>query len=201
VNATYVALEGVEGSGKTTVARAIGDRLVDMGVECVAVREPGGTWLGEEIRRLLLHAGDMTPWAEAALFAAQRAQLAAEVIRPALVSGRWVVSDRSFYSSLAYQGAARGLGVDAVRSINLAALDGVVPDLVAVLDVEPDIGLARQTDADRIGKEGIEFQRLVRDAYHALAAEEPRRVRIVDAAQSPTRIAQAVVSMAEVVGV
>lgn len=191
----YVALEGVEGAGKTTVARHVEAILGDRGEEVVMVREPGGTQLGEEIRRLLLHAGDMTPWAEAALFAAQRAQLAAEVVAPALARGAWVVSDRSYYSSLAYQGGARGLGIDTVRSINETVLAGVLPDLVAYLDVDPDLGLGRQLDADRIGGAGPAFQRAVAAAYRRLVELDPRVVRFpVDG--PPDRIARRVVEAA-----
>jgi dTMP kinase len=185
----YIGLEGVEGAGKTTVAASLRDALRAEGKDVIVVREPGGTDLGEEIRRLLLHSGDMSPWAEAALFAAQRAQLAAEVVRPALERGTWVVSDRTYYSSLAYQGGARGLGVDRVRALNEAALDGVLPDLVVVLDVDPRIGLGRQTEADRIGATGEDFQRRVSETYHALAASDPAVV-LVRADGQPDEIAE-----------
>ena len=147
----YIALEGGEGAGKTTVTRALAALIADAGHEAVIVREPGGTWLGEEIRRLLLHSRDMTPWAEAALFAAARAQLIAEEVRPALAREAWVISDRTYYSSLAYQGGARGLGVEEVRRLNEAVLGGVLPHLVAVIDVDPAVGLSRQIDSDRSG--------------------------------------------------
>lgn len=177
----YIGLEGVDGSGKSTVAAAVARALEERGVDVVSVREPGGTWLGEEIRQLLLHSSEMTPWAEASLFAAQRAQLAVEVIAPALERGAWVLSDRTYFSSLAYQGAARGLGVDAVRRINETVLGGVTPDLVVVLDVSPEIGLARQMDADRIGSSGLEFQQRVSRAYRALAEEQPGLVKLIPA--------------------
>jgi dTMP kinase len=192
----YVALEGVEGAGKTTVARHLESILGDRGEEVVMVREPGGTPLGEEIRRLLLHAGDMNAWTEAALFAAQRAQLAAAVVAPALARGAWVISDRSYYSSLAYQGGARGLGIDTVRSINETVLAGVLPHLVAYLDVDPDLGLGRQVEADRIGGAGAAFQRAVAAAYRRLAETDSRVVRFpVD--ESPDRIARLIVETAE----
>lgn len=184
----YIGLEGVEGAGKTTIAASLRDVLDAEGTDVIVVREPGGTELGEEIRRLLLHSGDMSPWAEAALFAAQRAQLAAEVVRPALDRGTWVISDRTYYSSLAYQGGARGLGVDRVRALNEAALDGVLPDLVVVLDVDPRVGLGRQTEADRIGAAGEDFQRRVSETYHALAASDPAVV-LVEAEGEPAEIA------------
>lgn len=193
----YLALEGVEGAGKSTVAKAVAARLRADGREVVEVREPGGTVLGEEIRRLLLHADEMAPWAEAMLFAAQRAQLVAEVVGPSLERGAWVVSDRSYYSSLAYQGDARGLGVDAVRMVNEYAVDGVIPDLVAVLDIDPDRGLARQGGVDRIGGLGPEFQRRVAAAYQRLAAVEPARVVIVPVDRGPDALAERIVELVE----
>jgi dTMP kinase len=195
--ARYIALEGVEGAGKSTVAGLVAAELEKMGREVVTVREPGGTQLGEEIRRLLLHSQEMDPWAEAALFCAQRAQLAREVVAPALVRGAWVVSDRSYYSSLAYQGYARGLGVEQVRTLNELALDGVVPDLVVVLDVEPEVGLGRQQEPDRIGGQGVEFQRRVAEGYRRLAAVEPHRVVLLEGGSEPETLARRVVELAE----
>lgn len=192
----YLALEGVEGAGKSTVAGAVAGRLRADGRQVVEVREPGGTWLGEEIRRLLLHAGEMAPWSEAMLFAAQRAQLVAEMVGPALAGGSWVVSDRSYYSSLAYQGGARGLGVDEVRRVNEAGLGGVVPDLVVVLDVDPATGLGRQDEADRIGGQGLAFQESVAAWFRRLAAAEPGRMTVVDARRPVDAVVEGV--MAEI---
>ncbi len=192
----YVALEGVEGAGKSTVGTALAARLRADGHDVVEVREPGGTPLGEEIRRLLLHADEMTPWAEALLFAAQRAQLVADVVAPALQRGAWVISDRSYYSSLAYQGGARGLGVDEVRRINEVAVGGVVPDLVAVLDVAPHHGLARQQGEDRIGGQGLGFQQRVAEAYRRLAAAEPGRVVMVPVEGGPEDVAEHILELA-----
>lgn len=177
----YIAIEGADGAGKSTIAAAVVDRLRAAGRSVRLVREPGGTEIGEEIRRLLLHGSEMSPWTEALLFAAQRAQLVDEVVGPALEAGDLVVSDRSYFSSLAYQGEARGLGVEAVRSINEAGLAGVVPDLVVVLWLDPDVALARQEELDRIGAVGEDFQRLVANSYRRLAEAEPERVRLVDA--------------------
>jgi dTMP kinase len=176
----YLAVEGVDGAGKSTVCREIAGRLRARGQSVVEVREPGGTLLGEKIRALLLHGEEMAPWTEALLFAAQRAQLAAEVIAPALARGDYVVSDRSYFSSLAYQGGARGLGIDRVRAVNETGLDGVLPDLVAVLWLDPDDALTRQDGVDRIGGEGSTFQRDVAAAYRRLAAEDPDRVVLID---------------------
>jgi dTMP kinase len=172
----YIALEGVDGSGKSTVARALIERLTSSGDEAILVREPGGTALGEVVRGLLLDSERLDNWAEVFLFAAQRSELAREVVLPALENGTWVVSDRSYYSSIAYQGRGRGLGEDKVRAINEIGLDGVVPHHVFVLDVEPDLALARQEDPDRIGKEGVDFQSAVRASYQSLAAAEDKVV-------------------------
>jgi dTMP kinase len=184
----YLALEGIEGSGKSTLGRLLSERLADREIDTVSVREPGGTELGEELRRLVLHSGHVSPWAEAALFAASRAQLAAEVVAPALAQDRWVISDRSYYSSLAYQGGGRGLGVEAVRRLNETVLNGVLPDLVVVLDVEPEVGFARETDRDRIGEGGLALQRVVAQTYRELAASDDK-VMLVDAGTTPTELA------------
>lgn len=179
----YLAIEGVDGAGKTTVCQAVAERLRAGGATVTEVREPGGTSTGEAIRSLLLYGGDMAPWTEALLFAAQRAQLATELVGPALEKGEVVVSDRSYYSSLAYQGGARGLGVDTVRTVNEAGLDGVLPDVVVVLWLDPDHALSRQDGVDRIGGEGDRFQREVADTYRKLAADDSDRVHLVDAAR------------------
>jgi dTMP kinase len=183
----YVAFEGVEGAGKSTVIKAVAAAFEAAGDEVVVVREPGGSPLGEGIRELLLHGPEMIPWAEAQLFAAQRAQLAAEVIRPALERGAWVFGDRSVYSSLAYQGHARGLGIDAVRAVNEAGLGGTWPDRVVLLHTDPEAGLRRQRVADRIGGEGLAFQRLVAEGYEVLRRSEPERFIVVPVDHSHPR--------------
>lgn len=170
----YIALEGVDGSGKTTVGNALVARLDALGEEAILVREPGGTAVGEAVRSLLLDSDSLGVWAEVFLFAAQRAELASDVIAPALETGTWVISDRTYYSSIAYQGRARGLGEDKVRKINETGLDGVIPDHVFVLDVDPDIALTRQDSPDRIGKEGLDFQMAVRACYLDLAESEDK---------------------------
>lgn len=175
----YIALEGGDGSGKSTVARALAERLEAAGEQVVVVREPGGTPLGEAIRDLLLESETLDDWAEVFLFAAQRAELARAVIDPALSTGKWVVSDRTYYSSIAYQGRARDLGESEVRGINEQGLGGTIPDHVFVLDVDPGAALARQHREDRIGKEGVEFQDRVRQSYRELARREPARVTLL----------------------
>lgn len=175
----YIAFEGVDGAGKSTVAEAVAEHLRADGFQVVGVREPGATAVGEAIREILLHShDDLVPWAEALLFAAARAQLAEQTLRPLLEAGAWVLSDRSVYSSLAYQGGARELGVDIVRTINAAGLAGVWPDLVILLDVEPHTGLAREEDTDRIGAEGVALQQRVAATYRTLADSDPRVVAV-----------------------
>ncbi len=188
----YVALEGGDGSGKSTVALALAERLQALGNESVLVREPGGTEIGEVVRGLLLDRESVEPWTEVMLFAAQRAQLAGEVIRPALARGAWVVSDRSYYSSIAYQGRARRLGEEIVRKINEAGLGGTVPDKVFVLDVDPVLALGRQHRPDRIGREGVEFQERVREAYRDLSLAEPDRVVLLDGMGSVASLLDAI---------
>ena len=178
----YIAFEGIEGAGKSTVAQKVADKLRDGTNRVVTVREPGGTRTGERIRGVLLDAdGTPGPWAEALLFAAARAQLAEEIVGPALAAGDWVVSDRSAYSSLAYQGGGRQLGIDAVRSVNEPGLEGVWPQLVILLRVDAIAGLERQRIADRIGREGVEFQQRVAGAFDELAIAEPDRFAVIDA--------------------
>ena len=178
----YVAFEGVDGAGKTTVAGLVAERLAVRGFDVLMVREPGGTPTGEGIRSILLgRGGVMADWTEALLFAAARAQLAAEVIGPALALGRAVVSDRSVYSSLAYQGGARGLGIEVVRRVNEAGLGGVWPELVVLLRLDPAAGLAREDGADRISTAGVALQARVAEAYDRLAGAEPERFVVVDA--------------------
>ena len=178
----YAAFEGVDGAGKTTVARAVADALQAEGHDVLWVREPGGTEVGEAIRHVLLTAAvDMADWPEAMLFAAARSQLAAEVVGPALAAGRSVISDRSVYSSLAYQGGGRGLGIDEVRAVNEAGLGGVWPGIVVLLRMDAATALEREDEADRISVEGVSLQRRVAAAYDALAAADPERFEVIDA--------------------
>lgn len=178
----YIAFEGIEGTGKSTMAARLTTHLETLGNKVLRVREPGGTETGERIRRVLLDPdGSVSPWSEALLFSAARAQLAYESVGPALESGSWVVTDRSVYSSLAYQGAGRGLGVAEVRAVNEPGLGEVWPELVVLLRVDAVIGLARQEDADRIGAEGVAFQTIVGDAFDDLALADPQRFVVVDA--------------------
>jgi dTMP kinase len=142
------------------------------------------------VRRLLLEGVEMSPWAEAALFTAARAELAATVIAPALAAGRDVVCDRYLDSSLAYQGLARGLGVERVLMLNLNATEGLLPDLTFVVLVDPDVAAKRSTASDRIEREGLELQRKVDAAYRELASMFPNRITTVDGNRPPEVIAE-----------
>ena len=189
----YVALEGVEGVGKSTVAAALASLMVAAGREVLTVREPGGTATGERIRSVLLDPdGHVSSWTEAMLFAAARAQLAAEVVEPALQDGRWVISDRSVYSSLAYQGIGRGLGLEKVRAVNAVGLGDTWPDVVVLLRLDAATGFAREQDRDRIGAAGLAFIEAVAAGFDHIAASEPDRVVVVDASQPVSDVAEAI---------
>ena len=170
----FVTFEGVDGSGKSTQAELAAAFLAESGREVVAMREPGGTPLGERVRELLLDGPEMTAWAEASLFAAARAELAERVIRPALARGAVVVSDRYLDSSLAYQGAARRLGIDVVLELN-AAVEDLLPDRTFVLLVDAATAserLGRRAE-DRIEREGEGFRDAVQEGYREVAARFP----------------------------
>ena len=186
----FVSFEGIDGSGKSTQARLLAERLATTGQEVVLTREPGGTPLGEEVRELLLHAGDVAPWAEAALFAAARAQHVVELIGPALARGATVVCDRYVDSSVAYQGGARGLGVEAVLQLNLTAVGGLLPDVTFLLLLDPAAAVGRMGAApDRIEREDGAFRQRADAAYRALAERFPERIVTLEAARSVAELA------------
>lgn len=194
----YLAIEGIDGAGKSTVARMVADALEERGHAVTRVREPGGTPAGERIRDILLGSdSSLDDWTEALLFAAARAQLASDVVAPALGRGDLVVSDRSYHSSIAYQGAARGLGVEAVERVNREALRGVIPDMVALLRLDPERGLDREVGADRISSEGLDFQVRVAEAYDRIAAAEPDRFLVVDASAPLQEVVERIVAAVE----
>jgi dTMP kinase len=188
----FVTFEGADGSGKSTQAELLRAALVAEGREVVLTREPGGTELGERARDLVLNGPQMGAWAEAALFAASRAEHVEKVIRPALDRGATVVCDRYVDSSLAYQGIARGLGVEAVLQLNLAVTGGLLPDVTFLLLVDPGVAAARWTEADRLEQEGDVLQAKVDAAYRELAERFPERIVPVDAARAPDEIAREV---------
>jgi len=200
----FITLEGPDGSGKTTAARHLVEWLRSRGKDALLTGEPGGTPLGDEIRRIVLHhrgvADDLDPRADALLFAAQRAQHVSRLIRPALERGEWVVCARFLDSSLAYQGAGYGIDEDAMRQLQAFATVGLVPDLTILIDVPVEVGLGRK----RRGQwnrfedtEGAAFFEAVRSAYLRLAAGEPERFRVIDGSGTVPEVDEAVQALVE----
>ena len=191
MQAMFITFEGIDGSGKSSQAALLVNRLRAAGHEVVATREPGGTQLGECIRELLLGAGTVTSWAEACLFAAARAQLVSEVLKPALERKAWVVADRFLDSSLAYQGGARGLGVEAVLELNRAVIQGCEPEKTFLLRVPVDVALTRigMSGRDRIETEGADFLTHV-DRYFEDISKQFGRIEIVDGTRAESDIAE-----------
>lgn len=187
----FITFEGGEGCGKSTQVRRLAETLERKGVRVLLTREPGGTWLAEEIRRLIKDQTTEAPCdrSELLLFLAARAQLVKNVIRPALADGTWVLSDRFSDSTVAYQGYGRGLPLDILRAMNDFACEALVPDLTILLDVTPETARRRlrgreqatNTAADRIERAGEEFHRRLRQGFAAQAAAEPERIVTVDA--------------------
>lgn len=192
--AAWITLEGGDGSGKTTQANLLADWLTDAGRTVLRTREPGGSEVGQLIRDIVLHhRGDIAPRAEALLYAADRAHHVATVVRPALERGEVVLQDRYLDSSVAYQGAGRVLDGTEIRNLSLWAAEGALPDLTLLLDLDPAAARERLDSADkpfdRLEAEKAEFHGRVRDAYLALAAAEPERFLVLDAAASVDDIA------------
>lgn len=182
----FISFEGIDGVGKSTQADLLEKYLVGLGKTVVRTLEPGGTEVGVEIRKILLHhRGELAPRAEAALFAADRAHHVASKIRPALARGEIVITDRYFDSSVAYQGAGRELSMDEVRNLSLWAVGGLLPDLTILLDLPAEVARSRRnktgTEPDRLESEKIEFFERARQAYLKLASDEPDRFLVVDA--------------------
>jgi dTMP kinase len=207
----FITFEGPEGSGKTTQAKRLVKRLEDQGLEVIYTREPGGTPTGEAIRNILQYdaAGEaICPQTEVLLFAASRAQLVHHVILPALERGAWVVCDRFADSTTVYQGYGRGFGVEDMLTINSFAIDGAVPDVTLLLDVDVTLGFSRLADRhekngtamDRIEQEKREFHERVREGYVDLAKRWPERFHLVDGGLNADEVEEAVWSMVQRVG-
>jgi dTMP kinase len=189
----FVTFEGQDWSGKSTQARLLAETLRGDGRDVVATREPGGTPVGEAIRALVLEGPEMTPWAEAALFAAARAEHVAVVIRPALERGAAIVCDRYVDSSVAYQGGGRELGIERVLDLNLIAVDGLMPDTTFLLEMTPEAGLARiNRSRDRIELEDGAFRERAAAAYRELADRFPERIRVLDGGRPVDDLAEEV---------
>ena len=191
----FISLEGGEGVGKSTQVKALAEALRQRGIDVLITREPGGSEGAERIRELLLSGTEdrWGPQAEALLFAAARADHTAKTIRPALEKGQWVVADRFIDSSLAYQGGAGGLGIEAVRSINSFGIGDGFPDRTLILTVKEGVERARARDtagSDRIGGRPDDYHRKVEAAFHIIAAEEPDRVSLVDASGTADEVTE-----------
>lgn len=201
--AKFITIEGIEGSGKSTLIGTLRNELESRGFPVTTTREPGATSIGKELRRILLSPDGPAPstLTEVLLFAADRAQHVAEVIRPSLAKGSVVLCDRFTDSTLAYQGGGRGLSPDLLENLNQLATEGLRPDLVLVLDLDPELGLQRaasrsQEDGGegswtRFEAEKVAFHDRIRQTFLELAAREPDRYRVLDASQSPADIAAA----------
>lgn len=202
MNGIFITLEGGDGAGKTTQARLLTDWLTERGHVVAQTREPGGTQLGQELRNLLLHTTDeIDPRAEALLYAADRAQHVAEVVRPALARGEVVVQDRYIDSSIAYQGAGRVLDEAEIQSLSEWATGNLWPELTVLLDVTPETAVARRSadgrGADRLEREPHEFHREVRAGFLQLAAANPSRYLVIDAGLDADTIHASVVARVE----
>ena len=189
----FITFEGLDGSGKSTQAELLRSRLEADGLEVISTREPGGTELGEKIRDLVLHGGDVTPWAEALLYAAARAQHVEVVIRPALERGASVICDRYLDSSVAYQGVGRDLGLDRVLDLNLAAVGGLLPDRTFLLALDvTEIASRLDREHDRLERESEAFHARAAAGYSELAVRFPERIVVLDAKRPADDLAEEV---------
>lgn len=194
----FISFEGIDGCGKTTQLERLKTHLEARGLAVVCTREPGGTELAEGLRAILLHSqSPIEARGELLLFGAARAQHVAEVVRPALHRGAWVLCDRFIDSSEAYQGGGLGLEREFIRQMNDFASGQLKPQITFLFDLEVEVALVRRgtEKADRIETRGPEFQRQVRAAYLQIAAREPQRVRVIDASSAPDEVAAQVLSL------
>jgi dTMP kinase len=192
---SLITIEGLDGAGKSTLAGALAARLAADGRPVELLREPGGVEVSERLRALLIEPGlPVTPRAEALLYAAARAQLVEQVIEPRLAAGRILLLDRFVDSSLAYQGAGRGLGVESVAAVNAFATAGLTADLTLLLEIPPELGRRRRAadgaPPDRLELEDGAFFERIADGYRRLAAAEPGRIHVIDARASPAEVLQ-----------
>lgn len=191
----FITIEGPDGAGKTTQAKKMAKYLKERGKDVIVTREPGGTYLGESLRNIVLSPKGESPEpeAEALIYAASRAQLVRKIILPALSSGKIVICDRFVDSSLAYQGWARGLGIDEILGINKWFLQDCWPDLTIVLDIDPSFSLNRlKGKRDRLEQESIQFHKKVRDGFLILCDMFPDRVKLIDASRGPEQVFECV---------
>ena len=187
----FITFEGPEGSGKTTVIKMIESALLKLEVPFIITREPGGTAISEDIRNIILDKRntELDPKAEALLYAASRRQHLVQKIRPAMKEGKHVLCDRYIDSSLAYQGVARGLGIDEVININMFATDNEFPDLTIYFDIPPEVGLERikknsNREVNRLDLEKLAFHEMVRQGFHEIGRKYPKRIVMIDATRS-----------------
>ena len=195
-----ITVEGGDGAGKTTLVRALAQHWNAAGVPLQTTLEPGGTAIGRGLRNLVLHTdAELSLWAETFLFLADRSADVAEIIRPALHRGQLVLCDRYADSTLAYQGHGRGLDLELLQRLNHAATGGLQPDLTILLDIPPEQGVARgrADGGDRIADAALDFHRRVNHGFRAIAAAEPHRVVLLDAAQPPDAVFYAALAAAE----
>ena len=194
----FITVEGTDGSGKTTQIGLMKNYLEQKGYNVVLTREPGGTYISEKIREIILDPSNsrMSAITEMILYAAARAQLVSEVIKPALESGKIVICDRFVDSSYAYQGFGRGIDLEIVGNVNKAALDGEMPDITFFFDISPEIALNRRrasTGTDRIEREDMEFHMKVYNGYKQLALLNPERIRTIDSNRTVEEISRDII--------
>lgn len=188
----FITFEGPEGAGKSTALRTVAARLRESGRDVLETREPGAGPFGARVRELLLHGDDMPPRSELFLFLADRANHVETIVRPALERGAWVLCDRHADSTFVYQAHVRGLDPAFVHAANAFATSGLRPDLTFLLDINPEQGLARVTDRNRLDAQPLTFHVKVRDGFLELARREPKRFVVIDASQPPKEVVEAI---------